>query len=679
MAITHIMFRRRRGAVLAGLAIVVVTYASLRTDRFPFFMSIFDSPSNITSMKDAVSNGSVGGRNSQRVEHTGQLWGARQVESVKCLFYIYSGGPKFDKKFEAQFETFADKSTWWVTRERLPTKNRIVLSAEAESGGRKMLYRKTMRLLDDLIRNKNATDHYDFIMKADDDTYVNIPRIKQLLAHIDPDVPFFAGSTRFGLHTGKNAFVSLGEMVQSGKYFAELQHVSMCHGGSGYVLSRGLLRLLRQRLQRCELQPPHTHMEDAKLAFCIYQYTGLTCSPLHDQVPGFDFFHNAKATSITRHVIDQAQFRDPVSFLSASTFHKVSPASMRDIHTVLQRVGHDHDAVTQVALNTGSWFANHHKRFVMTWNCTTETARGTFNSICQDSALYRAETPRRDVTTRGTYSVLASRSPFSVDRGDQVLERVVDVAINQTLAILLVSRSGHFDAAAKIRGVLDQLDAVATHSPHVIVITSDMEPQPWHDVLVRTSGVVAVLAPASVLPGAYTDDQWPLFVTLASVLQDVADDYTVIMHWWIQSAHARLILTSDPFACVTSGTELSKSAVVFIPEVPSPWLTRAHQSPVVVRDVFGVCDATEAHTPPRRIGPGVVTAAFAMGHALSHAHMFGALAAYARTGAPPCTVHQALSRLVWNGTVAARTRTVVFIPEHSPLAVHNRSCFTFSG
>lgn len=135
---------------------------------------------------------------------------ARDFNQVQCMVYIYSGGALFDKKYEGQQATFADNDTWWVTRERLPTDNRIVLDAIAESGGRKMLYRKTMRLLDHLIHIENVPDRYDFIMKADDDTYVNIPRIKQLLAYVDPDVPFFAGSTRFGLHTGKSAHISLG-------------------------------------------------------------------------------------------------------------------------------------------------------------------------------------------------------------------------------------------------------------------------------------------------------------------------------------------------------------------------------------------------------------------------------------------------------------------------------------
>lgn len=80
---------------------------------------------------------------------------------------------------------------------------------------------------------------------------------------------------------------------------------------------------------------------------------------------------------------------------------------------------------------------------------------------------------------------------------------------------------------------------------------------------------------------------------------------------------------------------------LFITEPPSPWLTGVQRSPVVVREVFGVCDDRETHTPPSKIGPGLIYAAFAMGHAPSHAHMAMALAAMGEAHTTPsCTVHQ---------------------------------------
>lgn len=108
-------------------------------------------------------------------------------------------------------------------------------------------------------------------MKADDDTYVHLPRLKWLLRHLDPSVPLLLGSSRFGMATGMSTQLPLSKMLRKGEFFREMGYYSMCHGGAGYVVSRGLLALLEKKLRRCEVEPPPTHMEDAKLAFCANQ------------------------------------------------------------------------------------------------------------------------------------------------------------------------------------------------------------------------------------------------------------------------------------------------------------------------------------------------------------------------------------------------------------------------
>lgn len=81
-------------------------------------------------------------------------------------------------------------------------------------------------------------------------------QVRALLAELDPEVPLFLGSTRFGLQPLAGSQAQLTRMVQRGEFFREAAKHSMCHGGSGYVVSRGLLRLLRPHLQRCVRHRP---------------------------------------------------------------------------------------------------------------------------------------------------------------------------------------------------------------------------------------------------------------------------------------------------------------------------------------------------------------------------------------------------------------------------------------
>lgn len=220
---------------------------------------------------------------------------AARVDALLMLC-ILTGGTGHEAKVAAQLTTFADHHTWFVTRSRLGTPRTIRPDVDIEQGGRATLHLKTLRLFHNITHTPAFLEGYRFVMKADDDTYVNLPRVRALLAELDPEVPLFLGSTRFGLQPlGGRGGTQLTRMVQRGEFFREVAKHSMCHGGSGYIVSRGLLRLLRPHLQRCELAPPPTNMEDAKMAFCISQFTGLQCIGLQDDPTGFDVLRNARA------------------------------------------------------------------------------------------------------------------------------------------------------------------------------------------------------------------------------------------------------------------------------------------------------------------------------------------------------------------------------------------------
>ena len=62
------------------------------------------------------------------------------------------------------------------------------LPAETESGGYKGIWKKSLHLLHYLSHSKLG-QQYDFVMKGDDDTFVNMPEMRQVLRHFNPAVP----------------------------------------------------------------------------------------------------------------------------------------------------------------------------------------------------------------------------------------------------------------------------------------------------------------------------------------------------------------------------------------------------------------------------------------------------------------------------------------------------------
>ncbi|ORX71702.1 hypothetical protein K493DRAFT_364340 [Basidiobolus meristosporus CBS 931.73] len=89
-------------------------------------------------------------------------------------------------------------------------------------------------------------NYYDWIMKVDDDTYVNID---QLLSGFKEENP--------------NELRLLGHM-DSGP----VTRIHSCFGGSGYILSRRLLRMVGPFLAQCRLSV-NMGAEDVLLADCI--------------------------------------------------------------------------------------------------------------------------------------------------------------------------------------------------------------------------------------------------------------------------------------------------------------------------------------------------------------------------------------------------------------------------
>ncbi|RKP14431.1 hypothetical protein BJ684DRAFT_19169 [Piptocephalis cylindrospora] len=168
---------------------------------------------------------------------------------------------------------------------------------------------------------------YDWVMKADDDTYVDVVRLLDFLKTQDPQVLH---------HIGK----------------AEYSHVGpMCWGGPGYIMSRALLSRLVPHLDACSRGEDGVYLgaEDVSITAClathISDYTGCRrARPWRfPEDTSWEDFPSIDGTDTEwlelgqeiRYVDRSNQL--PWSFEETISVHKVLPRNMYRLHAWRQR------------------------------------------------------------------------------------------------------------------------------------------------------------------------------------------------------------------------------------------------------------------------------------------------------------------------------------------------------
>ncbi|XP_061613584.1 chondroitin sulfate glucuronyltransferase [Phyllopteryx taeniolatus] len=146
-------------------------------------------------------------------------------------------------------------------------------------------------------------DDYDWFLLAQDDTYMQARRLIRLADH---------------LSAGRDVYMGRAEEFIGGE-----EKARYCHGGYGYLLSRGLLSRLQPHLDACRNDILSVR-PDEWLGRCIIDYLGLSCVEVHQEMT-FRYFELGKNADPERE--DGAQFRE------AFTVHPVSePNLMYRLH-----------------------------------------------------------------------------------------------------------------------------------------------------------------------------------------------------------------------------------------------------------------------------------------------------------------------------------------------------------
>eukprot|EP00049_Salpingoeca_infusionum_P024045 m.14599 g.14599 ORF g.14599 m.14599 type:complete len:1054 (-) comp6371_c0_seq1:243-3404(-) len=268
---------------------------------------------------------------------------------------------------KAVLETWGNSEhVYFVTHDPVDVpKSRIIwLPDAAEVGGRSMLGRKVIYMWDYVANNEELLAKYDFFMKADDDVFLNMPKLKQDLRYFNGSTPLSLGNRRYGV--GMKGLPAPNPLFQARNY------VMFAHGGAGYILSRATLELMKGKFDNC-FKGVRTSLEDAKTAACIYTNTGVDSIDIGYHVSSvgkLDRFGN-------RH--DQQKHVDTLAsvpkreILVAGSFHSVQSEIIHKLNSYLyddqelyQDVLREADATIQSSLSR--WYA----RFVSRKICSYE-------------------------------------------------------------------------------------------------------------------------------------------------------------------------------------------------------------------------------------------------------------------------------------------------------------------
>eukprot|EP00056_Hartaetosiga_gracilis_P016434 m.5023 g.5023 ORF g.5023 m.5023 type:complete len:1351 (-) comp4099_c0_seq2:162-4214(-) len=277
----------------------------------------------------------------------------------RVLVGIITGGKKESVKTNRQavLDTWFDEDCYFVTLEEVNTDRVIRLSVQAESGGHRGLPIKVKNMFEYIY--EHYIDDYDFFVKADDDTFINMDRLRKSLSVFNPEIPVYLGkpfSSKTRGVAGPNAM------------WDDFTTVAFCHGGSGYVLSRELLRLVGPYIVDT---PMITSLEDCATAAALYQYTAVRCINMNSKMfGGLDLVGNDHDQDSIKRRIRVYEKNDPRILVKTATVHSVKAEMTHYLWDLFTDLGKDQnriqevDRLAEIDLNDRRWLLS------TSWNCS---------------------------------------------------------------------------------------------------------------------------------------------------------------------------------------------------------------------------------------------------------------------------------------------------------------------
>ncbi|EDQ90034.1 uncharacterized protein MONBRDRAFT_36900 [Monosiga brevicollis MX1] len=303
---------------------------------------------------------------------------------IICIFVVTGGNSSKSAASQAAIaQTWFTNHSYFVTHDKVPVPSErvVYLSTSAEQAARVNLALKVLHMWEYLARMRTARfAQCDYFMKADDDTYVNLPRLQQELALLNASVPSYFGVKRY------SAVVKNTPPANS--LWPPKNSLNFGHGGAGYLLSRAALAQLGpDALAACRHSPPLLSLEDARLAACLYQQLGLDCTNLQwMSFGGMDPWHNRHDQDRQTNTLDAAS---DLELIKGSSFHSIRADLMKRLHHRLQAI--DPTVWTQALQRIGdqarTLLAQPSPRFNALYRCALPHEATSLEGACHDSLV----------------------------------------------------------------------------------------------------------------------------------------------------------------------------------------------------------------------------------------------------------------------------------------------------
>lgn len=172
-----------------------------------------------------------------------------------------------------------------------------------------------------------------------------------------------------------------------GPLWRDFTTMYFCHGGSGYVMSRELLRLVGPVIRDAEVS---TSLEDAAVASVLYETTGVRCINLNAKMfGGLDLMGNSHDQREIMAGVSNYERRSPEILWKTATIHSVVADTTYKLHSLYDRLAQKNldDKVDELAehdLEVRRW------TMASSWNCTINAPlpdQTPYQALCMQSAL----------------------------------------------------------------------------------------------------------------------------------------------------------------------------------------------------------------------------------------------------------------------------------------------------
>lgn len=203
-------------------------------------------------------------------------------------------------------------------------------------------------------------------------------RLITSLSAFNPDIPVYLGKPFASKIRGASGPSAL---------WRDFTTMGFCHGGSGYIMSRELLRRVGPYIREASIP---TSLEDAAVASALFEHTGVRCININAKMfGGLDLVGNSHDQPLIQKAVASFERRSPEVLWKTATIHSVTAETTYKLHEMYQRLKglnleEKVDKLAERDLEERRWL------MATSWNCSVAPMLNNqkpHDAVCMQSAL----------------------------------------------------------------------------------------------------------------------------------------------------------------------------------------------------------------------------------------------------------------------------------------------------